>query len=809
MKNLSSIISRAFFALLAVMALTASLSLAQTTEKLEWEEDRERPKQIWENALSPEEYIRALEATGQLRALHKTGATTDTDWIPIGPTGNLNNNSQQEIGRIRTIHIQSIGSDYYIYVGGSSGGLWRARGSAGPVWTSLGDRLPNPAVSAIAVHPNNPDEILVGTGDYQRYKGAGMFHTTDAGQTWTKVSLPVSPEPEAFFKIYYLPGNPNIILVASSVGLFRSESGVDGRWITPFNSLVSDLIIHPTDPNIQYCCRQTINGVRGGIYKSIDAGRTWEPIFTTGAPANAFGQGRIAICRSAPDNIVFMYDWENHFQGIKRSTDGGIIWTDITGGLRSSSAANTIGNNLAIAIRPNNPNEIYIGMVALWKSTVGGTTWDVVDQNLIQKHFDQTQIYFSPVTGDNVAWFCNDGGVYRWIVGTGNSNSWNGNASTGLRVTQIYQLDAQRDFRVAAFQDVGIAGSINMGSSWTPFRSGDGDEVEITDDMDMVQTFWHIGGLSVVPPTWRVFRQPFSGPGQYSGSLGTESYRKLFFDQFSNRIYSVNTDGSPFHVVSSPTPGTLAWREEHVLSNRAKFMAGSYLNGNALFAWDENSNALTVLQRAGTSWSPSRVSFAANTKITTVFASTEQPGESWAGLGSITPGTPRILHTTDFWQTSTNITGTLSNVGAVNAIVVRPFNSKEIFVGTDVGMFWTQNGGASWEPFQSGLPLVRCTDLRYIVDRTRGGNDKLVVSTFGRGLYERTITRPPLVYVDPRNTSIEDGTYEHPFNTFNEGLNATPNNGILALHGNIYAVPAVLNRPMTINAYESPAQLRR
>ena len=118
-------------------------------------------------------------------------------------------------------------------------------------------------------------------------------------------------------------------------------------------------------------------------------------------------------------------------------------------------------------------------------------------------------------------------------------------------------------------------------------------------------------------------------------------------------------------------------------------------------------------------------------------------------------------------------------------------------------------------PFQSGLPLVLCTDLRYIVDRTRAGNDKLVVSTFGRGLYERTIKHQPLVYVDLWSTGFEDGTFTHPYNIFDEGFNAVPIRGMLALrgmpfpNGMIYTVPATITKPLTINAYDLPVLLNR
>lgn len=771
-------------------------------------EDPERMTYFWRTALPPDDYVRALEMTGQSRALQKLGLLGDTSWTPIGPVGNFNLSSQNDNGRTRSIHVQSFGSDYYVYVGASSGGIWRARGSIGPVWTSLGNNLPNPAVGAFAVNPTNPDDILVGTGDYNRYGGAGIFRTTNAGGTWTRVTLPVSPN--TVQRIYYLPGNSNIVLAATSAGLLRSTAGANGPWTVQLTSFIGDLVIHPTNANIQYACRATIAGTGGGVYRSTDAGVNWTQITTTGAPSNAFGFAQIAISRSNPNTIIFMYEWSNRVQAIKKSIDGGTTWADISGAAVSNDGTQAT-NNMAIAIRPNNANEFYAGMIEQWRSTDGGANWQRTDHDLIHRHDDQTQIYFSPVTGDNLMWFCNDGGVYRWTVGASSSESWNGNQTTGLRVSQVWQMDSQRDLRLAALQDVGVVGSTNAGASWTPFECCDGDEVEITEDVDMGRglVFWFVNGVYGSPsPPWLAFRQTFSGARQSVNDPFSDSYRRLFFDRFSDRIYSVNVDASPPRVVSSPATGTLAWRQEFALFNRFRRITGSYLTGNSLFTWKTDNDTLTVLQRAGTSWTPFITNLRTNNRLLAIFASTERPGESWAGLGGAA-GTPKVLHTTDSWRTWTNVTGSLNSVGAVNAIVIAPFNAEEIYAATDIGIFRTLDGGTNWEPFQSGLPIVQCTDLRYIVDRSRGGNDKLVVATFGHGLYERTLRRSPLVYVDLRGTGFEDGTFEHPYNTFDEGFNATPNRGMLALRGSVYTAPMTITRPLTLNAYESTATLNR
>src|SRR5713101_2896014 len=86
----------------------------------------------------------ALAATAQIAA--------QADWVPIGPRGDLGQEFGNQVnGRIASIQaVAGIAGHYYLYVGASSGGIWRAdRTPETPlVWTDLGKNLPNPSVGA-------------------------------------------------------------------------------------------------------------------------------------------------------------------------------------------------------------------------------------------------------------------------------------------------------------------------------------------------------------------------------------------------------------------------------------------------------------------------------------------------------------------------------------------------------------------------------------------------------------------------------------------------------------------------------------
>jgi ligand-binding sensor domain-containing protein len=62
----------------------------------------------------------------------------------------------------------------------------------------------------------------------------------------------------------------------------------------------------------------------------------------------------------------------------------------------------------------------------------------------------------------------------------------------------------------------------------------------------------------------------------------------------------------------------------------------------------------------------------------------------------------------------------------VNAVAVN--DNGDIYIGTDIGVFYREEGGTSWMPFFNGLPKVPVTDLQIT-------NSYIYASTFGRGIW--------------------------------------------------------------------------
>src|SRR5262249_5292905 len=128
------------------------------------------------------------------------------------------------------------------YFGATGGGLWKTT-NGGVTWSPVTDgQLTSSSVGAVAVAPSNPDILYLGTGESQQRgniaQGDGVYTSTDAGKTWTRVGLTDS---KTIAKIRVLPTNPEIVFVAA--------------------------FGHPAGPNPER-----------GIFRSKDGGKTWEKV---------------------------------------------------------------------------------------------------------------------------------------------------------------------------------------------------------------------------------------------------------------------------------------------------------------------------------------------------------------------------------------------------------------------------------------------------------------------------------------------------------------------------------------------------
>jgi photosystem II stability/assembly factor-like uncharacterized protein len=217
----------------------------------------------------------------------------------------------------RTKAVDGIASQPHVfYAGAVNGGVWKTT-DAGRTWSPIFDEQPTGSIGAIAVAPSNPNVIYVGSGEGMQRPdlstGDGVYKSTDAGRTWTRLGL---RDGQQIPQIVVDPRNADRLFVAvlghpygpnAERGIYRSTNG--GRTFERVlfkddNTGGVDIALDPVDSNVVYAslweARQgpwengAWTGPGSGLFKSVDGGTTWRQL-TQGLPAYADGLGRIGV----------------------------------------------------------------------------------------------------------------------------------------------------------------------------------------------------------------------------------------------------------------------------------------------------------------------------------------------------------------------------------------------------------------------------------------------------------------------------------------------------------------------------------
>ena len=366
-----------------VRGASEMLSPPETTEN----QDRKPMNRI---SLSLMAALAALSIAPPSAALaNKTGSIDPAmfsamRWRDIGPYRG---------GRVLAVEGVS-GVPGRFYFGAAAGGVWKTEDSGGH-WKPIFDQAPDLSVGAIAVAPSNHKVIYVGTGEgalrNSSTYGRGVYKSVDGGESWTHIGLSDTRQIGA---LIVDPRNPDIVLVAAlghvygpnaERGVFRSEDG-GKSWTKVLyrdeNTGAADVAYDPHDPNIVYASlwqfrmqpwHDTSRGPGSGLFRSKDGGKTWTELKGNGLPQGPLGRIGIAISRADPRPVYALIDAKEG--GLFRSDDGGEHWT------RVSQDARLTGRPMyytKIYADPKSADTVYVPNTALYRSTDGGKSFDLV-----------------------------------------------------------------------------------------------------------------------------------------------------------------------------------------------------------------------------------------------------------------------------------------------------------------------------------------------------------------------------------------------------------------------------------------------
>lgn len=674
-------------------------------------------------------------------------------------------------GRVADIEMHPKNSNI-VYIGAAGGGVWKSN-DGGVKFNSIFDDYCQ-SIGAVSIDPNDPDNtVWVGTGEVWTRNsvsmGDGIYKTNDGGKSWTKMGLEKS---DRISSIQIDPKNSNIIYVGVLGALWgdSQERGVykttDGgkTWnkIHYVNEKTgcSELILDPTNSNVLYASfwefRRTAysfnsGGTNSALYKSTDGGKTWAKIHT-GFPSGKLGRIAVAVAPSSTNIVYAVIESEKaEDKGIYRSEDGGNSWKFLNGDFGLTVRPFYFSR---IVVDPKNPNVVVKAGLFGSISRDGGKTF----KSLGSMHSDIHDITFDPNNSDKM-FVATDGGLYRSLNG-------------GTVLQRIENLPLSQFYHVSVDnrEPYYVYGGLQDNNSWFgPSASPGGIEArdwELVGQGDGFRVYPHPTKPQIVysemqgaDAIWRfdtkeqqlkvVKPYPVAGDPKlrfnWNAAITTSKHnpdRLLVGSQFlhiSNDMGNTWTKISPDLTTNDKAKyqqaeaGGLSVDNSGAENHCTIFtIAESPLNEKTIWVGTDDGN-IQVTKDGGKTWTNVTLNVKGlplNTWCYHIEASVFSEGTAYAVFTGYSKNdyNPYIYKTTDFGQTWTSIVTKDIPIFA-RSLQEDLKNPNLLFIGTEMGLYVTLDGGLSWSKFKNNVPSVA---IHYLEIQPKS-ND-LVIATHGRGI---------------------------------------------------------------------------
>jgi len=734
----------------------------------------------------PENFIRVQqELKAQRKSQRVPGDAADNMWVERGP-----NNVG---GRTRVVLFDPNDATHKrVFAGGVSGGLWANNDitDVNSSWTRVGIDE-NLSISCMTVDPNNSQIMYIGTGEsYTGNQGIGngVWKSTDGGTSWTNVySDNLNPNLRA--RLFYINdivawnnGGTTEVFIgvagahagnsqfpgAQKTGLYKTTNA--GTSWTQVNLPAIPEISTEYEPNdieiaadntIWFGTGKNIYGKGGGtILKSIN-GNT----FTVEHTIKNGERVELAVSKTNKDKMYVLYSSTTTPQ-ILSTTDSFTTTTSITG---PADADTGIPNNdftrgqswydLVIEVDPTDDNKVYVGGIDLFRSVDVGTTWKQISKwsnnnnlaalTIPTVHADQHGWAFHP-TDPNKAIIGNDGGVYY-------ASSLSGAETTttaiearikDYNVTQFYHGEigqsTTNQLLLSGAQDNGtqfINGASTGINSTIEIRGGDGAYSFIDKDGSYAIAAY-------VYNNYRRYQLPYSGAyttiftdsDPYSGSFINPAdlddnldilYTNFATDSSSTRLgaigrfsnLSTSVDKLVLKNVLLDTDATVL-KVSPFTTTSTKLFIGTR-NGKVLIVDNANTAGPVWSTISGGSFSGSVSSIAFGTTENDILV-------TFHNYGVIS-----IWYSADGGTNWTSKEGNFPDI-PVKAIMMNPLNTNEVIIGTQLGVWKTDNfndANPSWTQSFNGMSNVKVTAFSL-----RTADNTVMASTYGRGMFTGQFT---------------------------------------------------------------------
>lgn len=689
------------------------------------------------------------------------------EWEFIGPRnfktngikGAGNNNVN---GRVVGIAVRP-GDEDTVFVASSHGGIWKTT-NGGTSWNPLSFNWETEMTNCVAINPNKPNQVFVGTGDFDegRGNGEGVYVSENNGLSWTRRGSSAFGNNKVR-DIVFVPEQPSVAIAASGRnggGNFLQRSDNDGvNWsdVGPAVAHWCDLSVSISSAAGRYIWAAGYQGDSPVLYRSSDEGLTWVPIsINIQAPVSAFCVAASKVSR----NKVYIYAPD---QGrVDMSTNGGGSWSNISGNLLDEAGVNYGQNAFNFGLETalyedvaGDRDAVFVANVDLLYTSDDGN-WESKGkayQGSSDIHVDHHRIANDPNDPERI-WFGGDGGAYLALHVTGGINTFSiaGRSNllgTGL-VNRVSAHPTNPDWVISGAQDNGNPGSTGGLFDWEMLYGGDGGHTAIDQKNGSRQFIMPpnvlapngIGHLIYTKDSWATRLD--SPAVNILGDKKRSNPHLVIDPSDSNRVYFATDYLYRFNVAD------LNWFEK---------MGGQMLSVEghvrALAVAPNSPNVIYTVSNKGEVWM------------------TENGGASWKAIHTGNPSLPvtglehivvnpknaadvlvcsasttqqnlwRCSNTRAIQRSWVDVSGSgtygLPSSIPINRIARHPVASNTCWVvATDLGVFITYNGGGKWADITrpKGLPRVEATDIIM-----QPGTNYMYASTYGRGIWRMTI--PP------------------------------------------------------------------
>jgi photosystem II stability/assembly factor-like uncharacterized protein len=711
-------------------------------------------------------------AAGIVLALALTGAPStpavaQDDEPPAVAPEYLSALTYRSVGPFRGGRVTAVAGvpqkPFTFYMGSTGGGVFQSD-DAGESWRNISDgQFDVGGIGAIAVAPSDPNVIYVGTGSAEPRgnisPGKGMYRSTDAGRTWTKIGLEAAGQ---IGKIQIHPDDPDHLFIAATGdlfgpneerGVFRSRDGGESWDKVLFvndSTGVVDIAMDPSNPRILYATAwraqrlpwTMISGSsEGGLFRSKDGGETWQQL-RAGLPQGLWGKAGVAVSPANPNRVWVLVEAEGETGGMYRSDNGGQSFRQVSAdrGIRSRP-----WYYMRVTADPTDENTIYVNNVLFYRSVDGGSTYMPIPT---VPHPDSHVVWINPDNPD-IMIEGDDGGATVTLNGGRTWSTQRNQATAELyRVTVDDQFPyrlygAQQDNTTISVPSV-IPGTVTSDTE-LEFQVGGCESGHIAVDPrnpSVAYAGCYGGTISRYDRETGQFRDIMPWPqNQLGAKTGELRYRFQWnapirisphdpdvLYHVSNHVHRSTNSGQSWEVVSPDLTTSDPEHQDFPGGPITRDGTGVEVYGT-IFAFEESAlepgvlwagsddGRIHVSRDDGANWTDvTPRGLPEGATVNSIDPSMHSGGRVHVAAYNYRQGDP----SPSLWQ-SDDYGESWEEIGDGNGIpadhftrVIRedPERRGLLYAGTEFGMYISFDDGERWQPFQQNLPVTPVTDIQ-------------------------------------------------------------------------------------------------